>query len=34
MIARIMDNQVRFEAHLQVTSSEEGSVRFAYHLHP
>ena len=34
MLARIMDNQVWFEAYLRDTSGKGGSVRFAHHLHP
>ena len=34
IIARFMDNQVRFEAHLQDTFWEGGSARFAHHSHP
>ena len=34
MNARILDNQVLFEAHLRVTSGEGGSISFAHHLHP
>ena len=34
VLARTMDNQVRFEAHARYPSGKGGSVRFAHHLHP
>ena len=34
ILARTMDNQVWFEAHLRDIFGKGGSVRFAHHLHP